>query len=143
MNKRDCKLVTNKELFIKMFETFSSEDTDSFSLVYDNGSDEALSTAYFFAYVTTRSGDLDMIIKCKSRSFVKSYNDKMKYIQDEYSSSIDKLLINASRRREMSCAGAAQYVLCNIKTKVESDLVYISWLLGIYFAKLENDKQAS
>lgn len=141
--KEKYKLYPIREHVDKMIEIFVKDDEDNFSLIFNDGSNEALSTAFFTAYVLTRGKQIEDIISTKSRSYRESYTKKMKDIQKEYSSSIDKLLIKAVSVGVPTDAEAACYVLNRIKLKVESDVIYIAWLLGVYFGKLRNESEAS
>lgn len=141
--KEKYKLCPIKERVDKMIEIFIKDDEDNFSLIFNDGSNEALSTAFFTAYVLTRGKQIEDIISNKSRSYRESYTKKMKDIQKAYSSSIDKLLIKAASVGTPTDAEVACYVLNRIKLKVESDVIYIAWLLGVYFGKLRNESEAS
>lgn len=141
--KEKYRLCPIREHVDKMIEIFIKDDEDNFSLIFDDGSSEALSTAFFTAYVLTRGRQIEDIISNKSRSYRESYTKKMKDIQKTYSSSIDKLMIKAVSAGTSTDAEVACYVLNRIKLKVESDVIYIAWLLGVYFGKLKNESEAS
>lgn len=141
--KDKYELCPVRECIDKMIEIFVKDDEDNFSLIFDDGSNEALSTAFFTAYVFTRGRQMEDIISNKSRSYRESYTKKMKDIQKTYSSSIDKLMIKATSVVNPTAAEMACYILNRIKLKVESDIIYIAWLLGVYFGKLRNESEAS
>lgn len=141
--KDKYELCPVRECIDKMIEIFVKDDEDNFSLIFDDGSNEALSTAFFTAYVLTRGRQMEDIISNKSRSYRESYTKKMKDIQKTYSSSIDKLMIKATSVVNPTAAEMACYILSRIKLKVESDVIYIAWLLGVYFGKFRNESEAS
>lgn len=119
------------------------DEQDKFELPYDNGSNESVSASYFASYVLHRSGNIENMVSSLGRSFKKSYSDKLSDIQKEYNKDIDKIMMSFSRRKECPVINVVNTVLNKLKYTVESDVVYVAWTLGAYFAEIENRKNFS
>lgn len=117
-----------------------------FSLVYDNGSSEALSTAYFTAYLITRDVNLKATIignNKNAKAFSESYKEKMKDINKRYRRSIMNIMDSFSKKNETTVINVVNYILEKLKYKIDSDIVYVSWFLGVYFGSIENQMHMS
>lgn len=115
-------------------------EQDKFMLPYDDGSNESVSTSYFASYALHRSGNIGDIVSSLGRVFRNSYNEKMSDMQKLYGKDIDKIMMSFSRKNERPVIEVVNAILNKLKYKTESDVVYVAWMMGAYFAEIENKK---
>lgn len=115
-------------------------EQEKFTLPYDDGSNESVSTSYFASYLLHRSGNIRDIVPSLGRVFRNSYSDKMGEIQKLYEKDINRIMMSFSRKNECPVIEVVNAVLNKLKYKTESDVVYVAWMLGAYFAEIENKK---
>lgn len=115
-------------------------EQEEFTLPYDNGSNESVSTSYFASYMLHRSGNIRDIVSSLGRVFKDSYNRKMSEMQKLYGKSMDRIMMSFSRKNECPIIEVVNAVLNKLKYKTESDVIYVAWMLGAYFAEIENRK---
>lgn len=115
-------------------------EQEKFMLPYDDGSNESVSTSYFTSYLLHRSGNIRDIVSSLGRVFRNSYNEKMSDMQKLYGKDIDRIMMSFSRKNECSIIEVVNAVLNKLKYKTESDVVYVAWMMGAYFAEIENKK---
>lgn len=115
-------------------------EQEKFTLPYDNGSNESVSTSYFASYLLHRSGNIRDIVPSLGRVFRNSYSEKMGDIQKLYEKDINRIMMSFSRKNECPIIEVVNAVLNKLKYKTESDVVYVAWMLGAYFAEIENRK---
>lgn len=111
-----------------------------FMLPYDDGSNESVSTSYFASYLLHRSGNIRDIVPSLGRVFRNSYSEKMGDIQKLYEKDINRIMMSFSRKNECPVIEVVNAVLNKLKYKTESDVVYVAWMMGAYFAEIENKK---
>lgn len=115
-------------------------EQEKFTLPYDDGSNESVSTSYFASYLLHRSGNIRDIVPSLGRVFRNSYSEKMGEIQKLYEKDINRIMMSFSRKNECPVIEVVNTVLNKLKYKTESDVVYVAWMLGAYFAEIENKK---
>ena len=115
-------------------------EQEKFMLPYDDGSNKSVSTSYFASYALHRSGNIGDIVSSLGRVFRNSYNEKMSDMQKLYGKDIDKIMMSFSRKNECPAIEVVNAILNKLKYKTESDVVYVAWMIGAYFAEIENKK---
>lgn len=115
--------------------------------IYDNISDRALFYAYYTGFVYKTNPRLFFSIMSQNKNkdeLGKMFKKNMNDVHDMYRVDMNELYSSFCKKnnnKEVSKYEVINYILSNIKVSIETDLLYVAFMLGSIFAGLEEDEQ--
>lgn len=129
----------------KIIDKLATETRFKDVLIYDNLSDDALLNNYMFGCAFAREPRLMSTIcmlNPRKDELVRDYTTILKLKNKEYGKDIDALLkARIDKCADEPVSAIVDHVLTNIKLEVDSDLMFVAFMIGHYFTSLKMETE--
>lgn len=142
---RQVRIENGKPSTDKIIDKMATEVRFKDVLIYDNLSDDALLNNYLlgcaFAH-DPRFMSTVCILNPRREELAKDYMTTLKLKNKEYGKDIDALLkARMDNGADEPISSTIDHVLTNIKLEVDSDLMFIAFMLGHYLTSLQMEAE--